>query len=225
MSDLIRQSVIEAWHAFSEPLEGRVYHFYLDVKGLVTIGVGNLVDPVTSALSLPLRKPDGSLATKDEIRADWVSVKSQPSLAKRHYRYAGMVARLRLTDTDIDDLVARKLQSNAQELTKRFPVFPEWPADAQLATLSMAWALGPAFSSRWPNWSQCARDQKWDMCAKSCTIRTEGNPGVHPRNLLNSAHFREASTTLAHTYPDVLHGPRTLDTLRSGWQSTLDILP
>ena len=41
---MIRQSVIDRWHEFSEPLEGRVNSMYLDVKGLVTTCVGNLID-------------------------------------------------------------------------------------------------------------------------------------------------------------------------------------
>src|SRR5690606_22446954 len=38
----MQQSVIDRWHDFSEPLEGRVSSMYLDVKGLVTCCVGNL---------------------------------------------------------------------------------------------------------------------------------------------------------------------------------------
>ena len=51
---------------------------YLDVKGLVTVGVGNLMDPVSVAQTLPFRfknKPGisapGSPATPDQIAQEW----------------------------------------------------------------------------------------------------------------------------------------------------------
>ena len=43
-------------------------------------------------------------------------------------------------------------------LAKRFPEWEEWPADAQLATLSMAWACGPAF--RFPRLEAALRAQE-----------------------------------------------------------------
>ena len=41
-----------AFLSFTTRLEGRVPYMYLDIKGLVTIGVGNLIDPVDLALQV-----------------------------------------------------------------------------------------------------------------------------------------------------------------------------
>lgn len=38
-------SVTSFFRVFNEPLEGVVAYMYLDIKGLVTVGVGNLIDP------------------------------------------------------------------------------------------------------------------------------------------------------------------------------------
>src|SRR5207244_2818316 len=63
-------SIRDGFLAFSRPLEGRVPWMYLDIKGLVKTGVGNLIDPVGLALKLPfVHKADGSPASEVEIRA------------------------------------------------------------------------------------------------------------------------------------------------------------
>ena len=46
-------AVQSSFPAFSGRFEGRVPYMYLDVLGLVTVGVGNLVDPVETAQALP----------------------------------------------------------------------------------------------------------------------------------------------------------------------------
>ena len=46
----MQSAVRSAWRRFNEPLEGLTDWMYLDIKGLVTTGMGNLIDPVESAL-------------------------------------------------------------------------------------------------------------------------------------------------------------------------------
>src|SRR4029453_7562541 len=61
-------SIRDGFLAFSRPLEGRVPWMYLDIKGLVTTGVGNLIDPVGLASKLPfVHKGDGSPASEVDI--------------------------------------------------------------------------------------------------------------------------------------------------------------
>ena len=43
----------EKFIAFSEPMEGIVYWMYADTLGLVTIGLGNLIDSKEAARHLP----------------------------------------------------------------------------------------------------------------------------------------------------------------------------
>lgn len=210
----IRPAVEAAWIDFNADLEGRAIPWmYLDVKGLVTCGMGNLIDPVAAAVRLPWRMPDGSLATQAQIAADWQALKSQPALAKMHYKYAAPVTKVRLRPEDIDALIFSRLRANAADLTRTFPTFPSWPADAQLATLSMAWAMGSGFPRKWPSWSAHARLGRWAECAANCNINATGNPGVIPRNQLNAAHFIAAALT---DDPESLRGPCTLAALKAG---------
>lgn len=72
------------------PLEGVVKYMYLDIKGLVTIGVGNLIDPINAALNLPFRyknKPGvtnaGQSASRADIEAEWKLIKGKQELAQK----------------------------------------------------------------------------------------------------------------------------------------------
>ncbi len=216
----MHSSVLEIWHAFSEPLEGRVHSMYVDVKNLVTTGVGNLIDPVGAALRLPWKHPDGSLASDDEIRKQWLTLKHHPGLAvktggplvplaKLHWKYAAKLTTLRLTDADINALVTAKLIEFESYLVKHhFPFFAKWPADAQLGTLSMAWACGPGFPATFKNFARAATAQDWIAAKATCKIRTEGNPGVVPRNRANEICFENAATVRESGLdPSVLHWP------------------
>jgi len=83
-------SVRAGWIAFTKPLEGGVDHGYLDIKGLVTIAYGSLVDPAQHALSLPLLRKDGSPASQREIAAEWISLKARSCWATAGARPADM---------------------------------------------------------------------------------------------------------------------------------------
>ena len=58
------QAVVRnAWRRFNEPLEGLTSWMYLDIKGFVTTGMGNLIDPVPAALALTWHDADGMRAS------------------------------------------------------------------------------------------------------------------------------------------------------------------
>ncbi len=190
---MIHKSVLEAFHSYSEPLEGRVHSMYCDILGLVTCGVGNLIDPIWHAEQLPWTLEDGSPADKAQVRADWHKLKDGAVYySKRHWRFARDATKVRLTDAAIDALVEMRLQSNAKIICKRFPNFPEFPADAQLAILSIAWAVGAGFYHKFPTLARAIDIPYWLGAEASCTIREKGNPGVIPRNKANRLLFRNA---------------------------------
>jgi hypothetical protein len=64
----VRRAVLDIWNDFNRPLEGRVPFMYLDVKGLVTTGLGNLIDSTGDAEQLAWQHADGTPASTDEIR-------------------------------------------------------------------------------------------------------------------------------------------------------------
>lgn len=185
----LHPEVIAGFRAFSVRFEGCVAWMYLDVRGLVTTGIGCLVDPLELALELPWYRPDWRWSTRDEIEAEWRRVKAMPP-GLRATRYAGP---LRLSDEAIDQLVARRLEGNAARLLGYFPELADWPAPAQTALCSMAWAMGANFVASWPRFAAAARAQDWRACADECAIRADGNPGVVPRNEANRDLFLAAA--------------------------------
>ena len=74
ISDLVRAG----WPAFTSPLEGRIAWMYLDVLGLVTIGLGCLIDPIGGAMGLPFVLPSGEPASKADIEGAWRATKCEP---------------------------------------------------------------------------------------------------------------------------------------------------
>lgn len=218
----MRAAVRAGFRAFTAPLEGVVPVMYTDVLGLVTTGVGNLIDPVSTALHLPwVRRSDGCAATQDEIAAEWHAVKSSRRRGSALY----------LRDADLDALVLHRLDANELYLSRRWANWTDWPADAQLGAHSCAWAAGPAWAA--PHFDAAASAGDFGACAG--TPGTDGNdpadrghawlrdtkpeddargvhgptlnPGLRPRNLKNQALFANAARVLAEALdPDLLIG-------------------
>ncbi len=209
----------EKYHEFSTPLEGRVHSPYVDVKGLITVGVGNLIDPISLAERLHWTLEDGSPADLAQVRADWHKLKDAAGhYSKLHWQYAAAATKIRLTDEAIDALVARQLAANEAIVKKRFPAWDSFPADAQLAILSMAWAVGAGFYQKFGNLARCIDAQDWEGCVATCKIRdgldtpqkSDDNLGIVPRNARNKFLFHNAAivkaggrdVTILH-WPDV----------------------
>lgn len=187
MRDIVRSAFVQ----FTTAFEGCVPYLYQDVKGLVTVAIGNLVDPIQYALPLPfVDRVTGTPAARDQIAAEWLRVKGDASLARLGHRAAERITTLRLTDEGVASLVARKLEQNDAHLKGRFPYIEEWPACAQLAAHSMAWACGPAF--RFPLLEVAFRAEDWETASQQCHMNEAGNPGLVPRNRANVTLFLNA---------------------------------
>jgi hypothetical protein len=210
----MRDSVAAAFVAFSSPLEGVVPWMYLDVKGLVTCAIGNLIDPVSLAVSVPFLRPDGTSASVDEIRGEWLSVKNRVALAKQGHRAAEHVTSLRLSDEGVQLVVSRTLATMEAELRRTYPEWDAWPADAQLATLAMAWACGTGFRRSFRRLHTALLAQDWATASQQCRINSTGNAGVIPRNTaMRQLYFLAAALGCE----EELHWPAE-DTVRQ-WQS------
>jgi GH24 family phage-related lysozyme (muramidase) len=175
---------------------------YLDIKGLVSVGIGNLIDPVELALALPfVHKEGGSPATPDEIQAEWESLKAdKDALAKAGWKACTPRTHLQLSEQEIDTLVltkAAQFESTLRSVTPEFASFDGWPADAQLGVMSMAWAMGPSFGKGWPKFRGAVAAGDWDGAAAECRMSDVGNPGLVPRNDANQQLFRNAATAVA----------------------------
>ncbi len=200
----MRPSVAARFLEFTRPLEGTVEYMYVDVKGLVTIGIGNLIDPIGMALALPFVKKVGGAATPAEITAEWTLIKdadNSKQLKTKGHTACTALTKLKLTDAAILDLCTRRLNSNELELkkVKEFKTFDEWPADAQLALQSMAWAMGEAFAAGtlWPSFRAACATMDFDGAADNCKMNESGNPGLIPRNRADAHLFKNAAAVLA----------------------------
>ncbi|MEG3630132.1 peptidoglycan-binding protein [Streptomyces poriticola] len=214
----MHQIVREHWIAFNDPLEGRVDFMYLDQKGWVSTGIGNKIDQTAAPHSAPtpaersaslalareLRWLDagGSPATAELVAAEWDRVKARLDLARQgHKAFKPPFTSLHLTDEEIDRHVFAKLDQMESFLTERRPEFLQfasWPANAQLATLSMCWALGPAF--RFPRFQGHVSVRNWTGAADECHF-TPDEGTIRIRNRLDRAHFLLAQTVEAQGLP------------------------
>lgn len=205
-------SVRKAFRDYSVPLEGCVSSMYVDIIGLVTCGIGCLIDPISLALPLPWRhQATGELATRAEVSAAWNALKAQKDkFAKLHFKYAAALNDLRLDDAGVDQLMTQRLLANEKVLRVYFPQFDLFPADAQLAIFSMAWACGAGFPQTFGNFRTAANAQNWTSAIAACGIRTAGNPGIIPRNAANRLCLANAQSVVSQGLPlDTLFWPGT----------------
>lgn len=212
-------SVLSRFSEFTTGLEGSIPYMYDDIKGLVTVGVGNLVDPVAEAQKLPfqfkhkaaahqtVKGVPGARATRDQIAAEWQRVKDSfkneghGNIYSAHH-YAKLTD-LELSPEAMDALVESRLLGNESILRKwsEFADFLLWPADAQLGLLSLSWALGPYKShhagiGRFKAFRAACAKQDFDTAAAHCHLRTTGNPGVIKRNTADVLLFRNAARVI-----------------------------
>lgn len=203
------QSVRDYFVEFTEKFEGDVDCMYPDIKGLITVGIGNLIDPVGTALDLDFVHKDGTLASRVEIGAEWRMMKLNPTLPHLGWRAAKAISTLHLTPEGISKLVAVKLLANEHYLVEtkgRFPEFSTWPADAQLGILSICWACGPAW--HWPHFEAACHARNWVIAAAQCHMEDSHNPGLRPRNAADIVLFMNAAAVeAAGADPSVLRYP------------------
>ena len=205
---------------FNHDFEDTVAHMYLDIKGLVTIGVGNLIDVEKASdtknlkkvmdelVKLPFVYKEGHLnagkpASKADIEAEWKKAKGRQEWKnlKEGLREFARLTDLRLKDEAINAMALKKADAMEKELKidRAFWDFDKWPADAQLGLLSMVWALGaPKIRNGWPNFKTACGKQDFDAAVKHCDINTAGNPGVIPRNTANQRLFKNAAAIVAN---------------------------
>ncbi|MEU6408368.1 hemopexin repeat-containing protein [Microbispora sp. NPDC046933] len=190
------RSVRDFFPEFSEQFEGRVPYLYQDVKGLVTTGVGNLVDSPEEAAALPfVHKDTGTPATREEIVAEWHRIKNAPDLARKGHLAAKAMHTLELPGAAINELVRKRFDINEARLSAFFPGWADWPADARLGAHSIAWT-GSYFPTRWPGFTAAANAGRWEEAAAQSHLREDGNPGIAPRNRANLHLFRNAAAVV-----------------------------
>lgn len=187
-------SVRAAFWKFTSDREGALDFMYCDVKNLVTTGVGNLIDPIGSALGLPWRhRSTGELATQAEIVDAWNRVKNRTDLNQRGGGFYKGVTDLYLDPAALDSLKNSRLDQNERILRSAFPTYDSMPADAQLGLHSMAWAAGPYFYKTFPSFTRAVNNGDYGTAAVQSHMQ-----GLNAdRQDANLALFQNAEEVLA----------------------------
>lgn len=205
-------SVHQAFVSFSRRFEGYVSWMYLDQLGLVTVGLGNLIDSVSAAQALRwVWRQDGKPATTAQVDDEWKRVKSLQGMRMKGGGAFAEVTFLEATPESVDALIEAKLTEAERVIRVHMPAYDSWPADAQLAALSMAWAVGPDFALKFPRFTAAANAGDWRTAADECRIATPVNPSLTARNKANATMFRNAAEVLESGLPIAeLYYPRDL---------------
>ncbi len=201
----MRPSVGESFVGFTRDLEGACTWMYLDVLGYVTTGCGNMINTPQSAAALPWRRPDGSYATRDEVIADWALVRSRTDLERNGGGAYAHVAKLRLDAQGVSDLVRSTLERCDGDMKRRYPDWETWPACAQMACLSLAWACGDHYD--FPHMDRALANRDFAEAAREVEMTPAHNPGnnLAARNRANEILMRNAQRVEAfHLDPDLL---------------------
>lgn len=194
---MMKQAVTDIFIRFTSHFEGHCLHPYLDVEGLVTIGYGNLIDPHIPAI-LDWRDLHGIPLTGYQVQVGWQAVKNMQDKKDLGGGVFRWFTDMRVTEASVNLLCQAELSQMYNGIQKRYlPDLDTWPADAQLALMSWAWADGEWAMPKWPKFHAACLAKDWATCALECHIDTTHNPGVVSRNAINWElfHFAESTTT------------------------------
>jgi hypothetical protein len=172
-----------AWRQFITADEGNISFMYLDTEQLVTVGIGNLIDPVSRALALPfqfkspnrLRQPAGARASRSQIEAEWSYIKNHPNRVEMARRGASLCANetnLELGAAEVTRIFNQTTNAFESSIKGYFADYNRWPANAQLAVMAMGWGLGPDFPPNFPRFTAACNARDFALAAAEANIST-----------------------------------------------------
>lgn len=147
--------------------EGVVDWMYLDTRGLVTVGVGQMLRDAISAQSLTFVDSSGQSATQDAIQNDYDRVSAlEPAHSPAFYR---VPTSLVLPPPAIDALLMSRVTDFDGQLSARFPAYASFPDPAKLGLLDMVYNLGAAeLFGTFRHFMSCVDNQDWLGAAANC---------------------------------------------------------
>lgn len=182
-------TVQPALRQFLGRFEGVCDFMYLDNRGLVTTGIGNLLPSPAAAQALDWqRNSDDAEASDSEVAAEWNQINDRQEDKERGGMYFRRFANLHLSSDAIEALFRARAHDFAAELQRIFTDFPNFPGDAQLAMLVHAWAVGTGkLLTEWPSYSGAIRTRDWERAGRECIwrqLRSQREHAVSRRDAL-----------------------------------------
>jgi hypothetical protein len=210
MNPLVRSAFFE----FNEEYDPAVRHLYVDKSGQVMAVWTPIPEDEVTLYTWYRAYSDESedVAPGEEVQAEWQAVNAARALAKDGPDAFDKITHLVLADGQVQHLALAKLDRFEETLKKtaEFADLDDWPADAQLGILSMAWALGPSFGPRWPKFRAACKARDWFTAGRECIISTREFPDLAFRNFANLVLFSNAGNAGAGGSPDILVFPTDL---------------
>ena len=128
-------SVGPALFPFFREFEGLRQQMYVDGRGLVTIGLGFMIEPVEVAVGLGLHNwyrlaGCSTPITRDTLAAEIAAVKSQDPSYQRQFG---------LRSEAMGPLCISEAHRREGFLVQLFPEFNTYPADAQMGIICVSW--------------------------------------------------------------------------------------
>lgn len=153
--------------AHLEIFEGTVPWMYLDTRGFITVGVGELLASAAKAVTLAFVDPDGRPSTQDSILGEFNRVsRLVPAKVAAFYRSATSPL---LPHAAIDTLLMNHLNLFDRQLAARFPNYASFSDPAKLGLLDMIYNLGQVgLFQHFPNFMAAVEKQDWLVAAANC---------------------------------------------------------
>ena len=153
--------------AHLEIFEGTVPWMYLDTKGFITVGVGELLANADKAETLAFVDPDGEPSTQDAILEEFNRVSGlAPAKVAAFYRSPDSPV---LPHAAIDTLLMNHLNFFDVQLAARFANYASFPDPAKLGLLDMIYNLGQVgLFQHFPHFMAAVDKQDWLGAAANC---------------------------------------------------------
>ncbi len=144
--------------------EGYVNHFYLDTKGIVTIGIGCVLT-LQQALALPFLNRNTLVnATTAEIKADFDLVSGLEKGKPANYYFPGL--HCYLPENVIYDLFGERIKVFVKGLTAILNDFESYSESLKLVLLDMAFSLGiSGLAFKFPKFCLAVRESNSEAAA------------------------------------------------------------
>ncbi|HTW47412.1 MAG TPA: hypothetical protein VMD92_05660 [Acidobacteriaceae bacterium] len=147
--------------------EGVIPWMYLDTRGFVTVGVGEMLASASRAQALPFIDSNANPVTSDVILAEYNRVVALPQgQGAGAYRADGSPT---LSAASISSLLMAHVQYFDGQLSAKFANYAAFPDPAKLGLLDMIYNLGPqGLFVGYPTFMGDVNNENWAGAAGQC---------------------------------------------------------